>query len=73
MTEKYKELVNTILTQFADNKEMTYSILGKSIVKMAVEIKIEELETVKALLIKYNVSHDGTDGLIELYKNINLK
>ena len=72
MTEKYKELVNTILTQFADNKEMTYSILGKSIVKMAVDIKIEELEMVKALLIKHNVSHDGTAGLIEMYKKMEI-
>jgi len=72
MAEKHKELVNTILTQFSDNKEMTYSILGKSIVKIAVDIKIEELEMVKALLIKHDCSHDGTDGLIELFKKIEL-
>jgi len=72
MTEKHKELVNTILTQFADNKEMTYSILGKSIVKMAVDIKIEELSGLKSDYEYHMIKCKQIDKLLNYYKNLEL-
>jgi len=66
MNEKYKELVNTILTQFADNEQMTYSILGS-----AIEIKIiEEIkETIRgALRFRFDDKKTSTDELINLTK-----
>ena len=71
MTEKHKELVNTILTQFADNKEMTYSILGKSIVKMAVDIKIEELEDLLSYFTNFKEISE-VDKILTYYKNLEL-
>jgi uncharacterized protein YbcI len=70
--DKYKELVNTILLQFSTNAQMTYSILGKSIVKMAVDIKIEESEEMKSFFKVNKMPFEEIDENLEFYKSLKL-
>ncbi len=66
------ELVNTILLQYADNPQMTYSILGKSIVAKARDLKLDELNCLRKKLVIHEQSTSELDELIEFHKNLKI-
>ena len=66
------ELVNTILLQYADNPQMTYSILGKSIVAKASDLKLDELNCLRKKLVIHEQSTSELDELIEFHKNLKI-
>jgi len=66
------ELVNTILLQYADNPQMTYSILGKSIVAKARDLKLDELNCLRKKLVIHEQSTSEIDESIEFYKNLKI-